>query len=323
MLVCFASLAIWSSSLNKAAGVSVTRVSSIIPVFNGGETLALAIDSALAQCFREQEVIVVNDGSTDATSKIIASYGPKIRVIEQSRRGLSAARNAGARLADGEYFAFLDADDVWLEGRLAKTCAELDANDGAVLAFSDVIPMNGAGQLAEPWVIGRLPSLGDLQTHGCGIYPSAVTMRRSVYEACGGFDERLPKLADHYLWMLARERGEFAYVAEPLAIYRTTDFSVLADKYLAGFSPFVRTVRQRYGKRTRPLVRHFRRVFASSLLARAARELDDGALMPALLSLARAATLSPSYLLDLRRAQRLLTIRNLYRMLSPSGRGLR
>jgi glycosyltransferase involved in cell wall biosynthesis len=299
------------------------QVSTIIPVFNGGETLAVAIDSALAQGVPEQEVIVVNDGSTDATSKILATYGTKIHAIEQSRRGLSAARNAGARLADGEYFAFLDADDIWLEGRLAKTCAALDANAGAELAFSDVLPMNGAGQLGEPWVVGRPPSLGDLQTRGCGIYPSAVTMRRSVYEACGGFDERLPKLADHYLWMLVRERGEFAYIAQPLAVYRTTDFSLLADKYLPGFSPFVRAVRQRYGKRTRPLVRNFRRVFASSLLARAAREVDDGALMSALLCLGRAVILSPSYFLDLRRAHRVLTSRNSSRVLSPSGRSLR
>ncbi|MBV8361871.1 MAG: glycosyltransferase [Deltaproteobacteria bacterium] len=271
------------------------RVSTIIPVFNGSVTLAAAIDSALSQRFQGQEVIVVNDGSTDATSMIIASYGSKIRAIDQSRRGASAARNAGARIAGGEYFAFLDADDLWLEGRLAKSCAALDVNANAVLAFSDLIPMNDGGQLDEPWVIGRPPSLGDLQTRGCGIYPSAVTMRRSVYEACGGFDERLPRLADHYFWMLARELGEFAYVAEPLAIYRTTDFTLLADKYLAGFSPFVRAVRRRYGKRTRPLVRYFRAVFASSLVARAASQFSEGARLPAFLSLGRAVIISPSY----------------------------
>jgi glycosyltransferase involved in cell wall biosynthesis len=123
----------------------VICVSTIIPVFNGSVTLAAAIDSALSQCFQGQEVIVVNDGSTDATSKIIASYGSKIRAIDQSRRGSSAARNAGASVAGGEYFAFLDADDLWLEGRLAKSCAALDMNANAVLAFSDLIPMNDGG----------------------------------------------------------------------------------------------------------------------------------------------------------------------------------
>ena len=274
------------------------RVSSIIPVFNGSLTLAAAIDSALSQRFQAQEVIVVNDGSTDATSKIIASYGSKIRWVDQSRRGSSAARNAGARVAGGQYLAFLDADDIWLEGRLAKTCAALDTNTNAVLAFSEVMPMNAGGQLGEPWVIGRPPSLGDLQTQGWKIYPSAVTMRRSVYESCGGFDERLPKLADHYLWMLAREHGEFAFVPEPLAIYRITDFPLLADKYLAGFGPFVWAVRQRYGDRTRPLVQHFRRVFSDSLVARAASQLDNGDNRGAFESLRRAAALSPSYLLE-------------------------
>ena len=186
------------------------RVSTIIPVFNGSATIAAAIDSAISQGLDGQEIIVINDGSTDATSRVAASYGSKVRVIEQSRRGPSAARNAGARIASGEYLAFLDADDIWLEGRITKTCAALDNDSKAVLAFSDLIPMNQHGELGEPWVIGKPPSMTDLLTQGCRIYPSAVTMRRHVYELCRGFDERLPKLADHYLWMLAREHGEFA-----------------------------------------------------------------------------------------------------------------
>ncbi len=299
------------------------RVSTIIPVFNGGVTLAAAIDSALSQSFDGQEVIVVNDGSTDTTSRILASYGSKIRVIEQSRRGLSAARNAGAAIASGEYLAFLDADDIWLEGRIAKTCAALDKNSNATLAFSDLIPMNAGGELGPPWLVGGAPSVGDLQTHRCGIYPSAVTMRRFAYELCGGFDEKLPRLADHYLWMLVREHGEFAYVAEPLAIYRTTDFVLLADKYLPGFDSFVRAVRRRYGKRARPLVADFSRVFAGSLVARAVRQLNDGSTLAALWSLGRAFALSPSYFLELPLGSRVLRARKVWRLLGlrPRFRG--
>src|SRR6266849_5630061 len=96
------------------------QVSAIVPVFNGESTIAAAIDSALNQNFDATEVIVVNDGSTDGTALILRSYGSKIRVIEQSNRGLSAARNAGAAIARGEYLAFLDADDEWLPGKLLR-----------------------------------------------------------------------------------------------------------------------------------------------------------------------------------------------------------
>ena len=104
------------------------QVSAIVPVFNGESTIAAAIDSVLNQNFDATEVIVINDGSTDGTALILRSYGSKIRVIEQSNRGVSAARNAGAAIARGEYLAFLDADDEWLPGKLAKAILALDRN---------------------------------------------------------------------------------------------------------------------------------------------------------------------------------------------------
>src|SRR6266849_4364482 len=107
------------------------QVSAILPVFNGESTIAAAIDSALNQNFDATEVIVVNDGSTDGTALVLRSYGSKIRVIEQSNRGVSAARNAGAAIARGEYLAFLDDDDEWLPGKLAKVVLALDRNAAA------------------------------------------------------------------------------------------------------------------------------------------------------------------------------------------------
>ena len=99
------------------------RVSTIIPAFNSAATLRAAIDSALAQEFEGQEILVVNDGSTDGTRAIVAGYGDKIRVIEHTNRGFNRSRNAAIRIARGEYFAFLDAGDFWLTGRLAlKRC---------------------------------------------------------------------------------------------------------------------------------------------------------------------------------------------------------
>ena len=89
------------------------RVDVIIPVYNSVETVAESVESALGQTFTDFEVIVVDDGSTDASAEVLSRYGARIKVLAQPNRGLSAARNAGVRLGTAEYVAFLDADDIW------------------------------------------------------------------------------------------------------------------------------------------------------------------------------------------------------------------
>ncbi len=274
------------------------RVSTIIPTYNCEATLAQAIDSALAQEIDGHEVIVVNDGSTDGSAAIIARYGNKIRQMEHPNRGFNRSRNPAAAIAQGEYLAFLDADDFWLPGRLELTCAALDRNPHATLAFGDVIPLNEDGTRGAPWVIGRAPSLTDLFTRGWRIYPSAVTIRRSAFVACGGFNEQLTNFSDMYLWMRARELGVFEYVTEPLTIYRTLEFSRVGDKYSGGRKAFARAVRNRYGRAVRPLAAEMDRVLASSLLAKAVMQRDRGEILPACRSVVRATWRSPRFLLQ-------------------------
>jgi glycosyltransferase involved in cell wall biosynthesis len=281
----------WSPPVGKplqaepglAMKLSVIRASTIIPAFNNASTIAQAVDSALAQEFDGDEVIVVNDGSTDDTLAVLARYSDRIRVIDQPNSGPAAARNAGAAAAQGEYLAFLDADDIWLPGRLALTCGALDRNPAAVLSFADLIPMDRSGTLGAPWVVGKAPSMDDLLTRGWGIYPSAVTMRRKIFEACGGFEPRLTAFEDIYLWLVAREHGEFAYVAQPLVLYRTIDFSLIADKYRVGLRRLVRLMRQRYGRAAgRSLNAELSTVLASSLIAKAVAARDRGHLLAAI-----------------------------------------
>jgi glycosyltransferase involved in cell wall biosynthesis len=275
------------------------RVSTIVPVFNGESTIAAATDSVLNQNFDAAEVIVVNDGSTDGTALILRSYGSKIRVIEQSNRGLSAARNAGAAIARGEYLAFLDADDEWLPGKLAKVVLALEGNAAATLAFSDVIQIGPDGSLGQPSHIGRAPSLDDLLTRNWGILPSSVVMRRRVFERCGGFPEELTRLCgeDTYMWMLAREQGEFEYEPEPLVLRRVSEFSELAEKYGPGFRAYKHLVRQRYGDRAKPLIKEINLAFANSLVAKALRQMDDGERVSWIWTWMRALWFRPFYLL--------------------------
>src|ERR1700742_3328257 len=123
------------------------RISTIIPAYNSATTIARAVDSAAAQNFDDQEIIVVNDGSTDGTAGILESYGREIIAISQPNRGRAAARNAGLAIARGEYVAFLDADDEWLASKLTKQIAVLDADPGCVLVYSDAFGVDGEGKV--------------------------------------------------------------------------------------------------------------------------------------------------------------------------------
>src|ERR1035437_8677252 len=137
-------------------GETCPGVSVIIPVHNDAETLARAIASALAQDFAGGvEVIVVNNGSTDGTAEVIAGYGDSIVAINETTPGVSAARNAGIRVARGEYIAFLDADDVWLPEKLARTVPLLENDPECVLAYHDAIEVDNYGRVLTSASIRR------------------------------------------------------------------------------------------------------------------------------------------------------------------------
>jgi len=106
----------------------MVKVSTIIPAYNAERTIAQAIDSALSQDYKGHEVVVINDGSTDSTTAILQKYASQIQVITQSNGGLSAARNAGVGGSTGKYLAFLDADDIWLPGKLKTMVSALGRN---------------------------------------------------------------------------------------------------------------------------------------------------------------------------------------------------
>ncbi|MGH7917090.1 MAG: glycosyltransferase family A protein [Candidatus Binataceae bacterium] len=261
--------------------------SAIIPVYNGEATIVPAVESALAQDFDGAlEVIVVDDGSTDSTAEMLLRFGERIVVIAQSNQGLASARNAGAAAARGNYLAFLDADDVWFPRKLEITVSALEDNHLAVLAYSDAVPVNSTGAaLAESYVAGNFgyaPKMGDLLDQWWPILPSAVVIRRLIFEACGGFYPEFRRAyEDVDLWLRARERGDFEYISQPLLNYRLTPPAARMMKYEDDYPLFARRVRERYGKRARNLLRTTCDAYVSVLGYRGLTAMREGDAMAA------------------------------------------
>ncbi len=117
--------------------MNTPRVSVIIPTFNRARLVALTIDSVLAQTLHDVEVIVIDDGSSDETPAVLASYGGRIRSVSQPNRGMNPSRNIGIAMARGEFLALLDSDDLWEPWKLALDVALMDRFPEAAFVFSD------------------------------------------------------------------------------------------------------------------------------------------------------------------------------------------
>jgi glycosyltransferase involved in cell wall biosynthesis len=292
------------------------KVSTVIPAFNAARTIAQAIDSALAQDYDGQEIVVVNDGSTDSTAMILQSYGDRVKVVTQPNRGAAAARNAGVANSSGEYIAILDSDDLWLAGKLRAMAAALEHNPGASLAFSEYARINEYGVEFEESLIGHAPSINELMTSFPPILTSTLVIPRRMFDRCGGFREefKLQGFEDLFLLRLLRELGEFEYVAEKLACYRVSEGDESADKYGRGLPVFIDLVRKRYGSRGKDLIRNAKNMQCRWMLSKAAHQMNRGDRRGALATLGRLARLRPGYFLSCEFAERLMLPQNLKRV---------
>jgi glycosyltransferase involved in cell wall biosynthesis len=280
----------------------MARVSAIIPVYNGAVTIAEAIDSVLGQTYANSEVIVVNDGSTDATAEVLRQYGDRITVVEQTNGGLSKARNAALRIANGEYVAFLDADDLWLSTMLERAVAVLDRDQECVLVYSDLELVDSAGITLNTSLVGgpaaHAPTLEEMLTRLWPIMPSAVVMRRETLEECGGFCEEFRSYGyeDAYCWLRAREHGHFHYLPEKLAVWRFSLFPRQLKKTQGGAESarvFDRLLRERYGVPAAPLLKSRRRAARSILGYIGLSAMRDGDTARARAAFERALKLDP------------------------------
>ncbi len=199
---------------NRAPAVSV-----IIPTFNRASVLDRAVASVLGQTFTDFELIVVDDGSTDETDRVLARSGARLRVHRQGNQGVSAARNAGIRMARGKWIAFLDSDDCWLPEKLERQIAFFrDHPDAGICQTEEIWIRNG--RRVNPKRRHRKPSgwifIDALNL--CLVSPSAVMIDRALIDAAGGFDETFPACEDYDLWLRIALHHPIHLIDEPLTV---------------------------------------------------------------------------------------------------------
>jgi len=202
-------------------------VSVIIPVYNQTQFVGQAIDSVLAQTFTDYEIIVVNDGSTDETTQVLAQYTAHIRVIHQANAGLSAARNSGLRVAKGEFIAFLDADDLWYSTALATLVTYLRHHPTTDLVCGAWDLIDETGSVIKP---PNKPSIFQARVRanflraiatGNLFLVHALLVRRKCFECCGTFDPTLKAVEDWDLWIRMAMHGHTVKMIDvPVAHYR-------------------------------------------------------------------------------------------------------
>lgn len=197
------------------------RISVVIPARNAAEFIGRALRSAALQTLPPFEVIVADDGSTDATAEIAEGFGEPVRVLRLPHRGQSAATNAAVAAASGELIAPLHADDEWVPGTLAAQAQALERMPGAGLAYCDLWLVDRAGSVlgrflgnkrhaAEGWVFAPL-----LQQ--CFVLPSAAVIRRSLFTEHGlSFREDLEYVLDYDFFLRAARICPFVKLDEPL-----------------------------------------------------------------------------------------------------------
>jgi glycosyltransferase involved in cell wall biosynthesis len=179
-------------------------VSVLVPLHNGRRYIAAAIDSILGQTRPPDEVIVVDDGSTDDGAGIVAGYGDRVRLLRQENRGAPIALNAGLRVARGDLIAFLDHDDLWMPEKLALQCAALreDASLDGVFGHVQVFLSEDASALGGRYAVPDAPL--------AGINKNSLLAWRSAIDRIGPFDEAM-RTADFVPWWARASALGFRY----------------------------------------------------------------------------------------------------------------
>jgi glycosyltransferase involved in cell wall biosynthesis len=199
------------------------RVSVVIPAYNAAATIGQALDSVFAQTFQDFEIVVVDDGSTDSTSEVLAAYRDRVRILTKVNEGKPATtRNLGVRAARGELVAFLDADDWWRDVKLARQAALLDRKPEVGLVYTADATVDADGKIlsVNPCPVEARGHIYELLTVHNVMVGSSVMARRDAILKAGGFDESLTSIENWDLWIRISRDWVIEYIDEPLTLYR-------------------------------------------------------------------------------------------------------
>ncbi len=199
-------------------------VSVVIPTYNCAAWLPACLESVFAQTWRDLEVIVVDDGSTDGTPETLRPWRERIRYIRQANAGVAAARNAGVKASSGPLVAFLDADDLWASRKIELQVAALGTEPDAGLVCSDFRIVRADGAVVESYFGER----GGYETgrvfsrlvRNCFTLTSTVILRRSLLDSLGAFDASISYCDDYNMWLRAALKSRVAVVPEVLCTKR-------------------------------------------------------------------------------------------------------
>ncbi len=221
----------WKQLMASILPSKTPRVSVIIPAYNCERYISRAVESAIDQTYQDWEIIVIDDGSTDSTSRVLDAYRDVIQYVYQENQGAAKARNRACELAKGEFLAFLDADDFFLPEKLAKQIACFESDPSLGMVQNGWLMVDETGKdicAAMPWQVA--PKL-DLETFVVykNVRPSAMMLRREWWESLGGFDPRFPPTEDlDFALRLALKGCKCVWLKEILTCYRQHDKNLMS-----------------------------------------------------------------------------------------------
>ncbi len=197
-------------------------VSVVIPTHNRSALLRAALDSVQNQTFKQYEVIVVDDGSTEDLRAVVGTHPARPQLIRSpNQAGPAAARNCGVRAANGELIAFLDSDDLWLPTKLERFVAALRNDPKTRIQFGPMAPITADGRPmaghTKPCIGGRITEALFLSSF---VHVPTVVCCRELLVHHGLFDESLPVCEDYDLWLRISLDESFGLIDEPLALRR-------------------------------------------------------------------------------------------------------
>lgn len=274
------------------------RVSVVIAAYNAAHTVSQTIDSLLSQTRRPDEIVVVDDGSTDDTQRILNRYRGQLRAITQTNRGLAAARNTGFEAATGDYIAVIDSDDLAHERRIELQSACLRADPSITLCFSE---FSAFGDVEAPSYMKRYYSeaprdpsqyqahfgapfqltatdgtsvaayrsnLFDKLVHGNFVHPPTMMLRRTLFQATGPFDGTFRFNSDWDWIARASRHGQFAFIDAPLIAYRISNAQMSGRKNKSAMYREILEISERLSRLDPELFKRHERQFRAEFFDR-------------------------------------------------------